>query len=453
MIIKSRRVFIKNKLVPASIKILSEKIQEIRSYSYTDGNEVMDFNDMIILPGGIDGHVHFREPENTAKEDFLTGSAGAIAGGVCSILDMPCYNSPPTITIGALTEKEQIAAKKSFCDFGFHFGASATNIELIKKLKPPSLKAFLTKTNSPLTLTEEELKRHFLAYPAELPFLVHCEDQKTIDKNKQKYREHHKIRSVLAALIAVKKVNALGRAIKRRIHFCHLTTASEIVEAKKGNKKFSKEIDGLYQHYFSCEVSPHHLFLSTADFKQLGPYSNVNPPLREKREVEKLWKKLKYVDCIASDHAPHTLEEKENGASGFPEVQTTIPLLLDAVLNKRIQLSEAVRLFAQGPAKVFNIYCRGEIKEGNYADLIVFDPKSSWQIKEGDLYTKSGWSPYLKRTLRGKIYSTFLRGQQVYLEDRIIVKPGIGKPLIRTKQIGQLPLFLKKHSKEIFVSF
>ncbi|MCX8163168.1 MAG: dihydroorotase [Candidatus Micrarchaeota archaeon] len=453
MIIRSGRVFLKNKLVAASIKILSEKIHSIHSYSYSDGDEIIDFKDKIILPGAIDGHVHFREPEAIAKEDFTTGSAAALAGGVCSILDMPCYNSPPTITIGALTEKEQIAARKSLCDFGFHFGASPTNVELIKKLQPPSLKGFLTKTNSPLTLTEEDLKKHFAIYLPHLPFLVHCEDQKTIDQNKLKYSEHHKIRSIKAAVRAVKNVNLLGRKFKRRVHFCHLTTATEVSTAKSQNKKLSKDLPGLYPNYFSCEVSPHHLFLSTADIKTLGVYANVNPPLRDKKEVAKLWKKLKYVDCIASDHAPHRIEDKENGASGFPGVQTMVPLVLDAVLNKKLKLQEAVRLFSSGPAKVFNIYYKGEIKEGYFADFIVFDPTASWQIKEEELFSKCGWSPFLKRTLKGKIYCTILRGQQAYLDGKILLKAGEGKPLIRTKQIGQIPLFLKKHSKEAFFSF
>ncbi|MFN3909981.1 MAG: dihydroorotase, partial [Candidatus Anstonellaceae archaeon] len=390
-----------------------------------------------------------REPEAIEKEDFASGSASAIAGGVCSYLDMPCYLSPPTTTVGALSEKERLASAKSFCDFGFHFGATEKNLELIKKLQPPSLKAFLAETNSPLTLSEFELEKHFAFYFKYFPILVHCEDQKIIKKNKKIYREHHKIRSIEAALSAVKKVNRLARKYKRRVHFCHLSSAIEVKTAKSGNKKFPKDADILYPNYMSCEVATHHLFLSIKDIKRFGNFANVNPPLRSEKEVAKLWKKLKIVDCVVSDHAPHTLEEKEKGAFGFAGVQTLVPLMMDAVLNKKLSLKDAVRLFSSGPARVFNIYNKGEIAKNYFADFIIFDPKAKWLIKEEDLYSKADWSPYLGKELKGRVIGTMVRGQMAYWEGKILVKEGYGKPLIRTKKIGQLPLFLKKHSKEI----
>jgi dihydroorotase len=448
MYVKSKRVFINNKLLPACIYVLSNKIESIHSYSYKPNDYVFDFADNIILPAGIDGHVHFREPEAPEKEDFYSGSASAIAGGVSVFLDMPCYHSPPTTTVGALAEKERLAYKNSLCDFGFHFGATDTNVDLIKKLQPPSLKAFLAETNSPLTLSDVGLEKHFTSFNPNNIFLIHCEDESVIQKNKSLYKEHYKIRSLEAALSGIKKVKKLYSKFKRRIHFCHLTTSKEIELAKKDNKKI-KDNPNLFPNYISCEVATHHLFLSIKDAKELGNLANVNPPLRSEKEVALLWKKLNKIDCIVSDHAPHTFEQKQAGASGFIGVQTLIPLLLDAVLQRRLSLENAVRLFSSGPAQVFNIYKKGKIAPGYDADFFVFDPSASWKIKEGDLFSKSGWSPYLGRVLKGKIIATFLRGQNVYYEGKILAKPGYGKPVIRSLSSSNSPsIFFKKHSKE-----
>jgi len=455
MYIRSKRVFIDNKLRPATIEILSEKITKISSYSSAPKDELLDLNDLIVLPAAIDGHVHMREPEASNKEDFFSGSMAALKGGVSAFIDMPCYNSPPTTTVGALAEKEKLASKKSFCDFGFHFGATETNSELIKKLKPPSIKAFLAETHSPLTLSENGLEKLFLAaYPA-YPILVHCEDKDIIEKNKKIYKEHHKIRSIQAAIEAVKKVNKLATKYKRRVHFCHLSTSKEIKYAKLNNKNLPKGFEEvLYKKLISCEVATHHLFLSTKDIEKLGLKANVNPPLRPPNEVNKLWKMLSKVDCIVSDHAPHTLEEKEKGACGFIGVQTLLPLMLDAVLQKRISLNLAVNLLTIKPAQVFNIYSKGKIAAGYDADFVVFDPNASWTIKESDLASKTKWSPYLGRTLKGKIIGTIIRGTLAYWEDKILIKPGYGKPLQRIKTTqNSIPLFLKKHSKEVYGFF
>jgi len=416
MIIRSKRVFLDGKLKPAALVVVSGRISAIRSITY-ESRMGLDLGDLILLPGAIDAHVHFRDPEAPHKEDFCSGSGAALAGGVTSVFDMPNYRNPPTTTVGAYMEKERIASQTSKCDWGLHFGGTDNNSDLVRRFGPPSVKLFLTDTNSPLSVSEAGLHRHFSTFAKERPVLVHCEDRKMIDERKGKYKGHENIRNSSVALSAVKKVAALGRRYgKRRVHFCHLTTADEIRAAKTWQGA-------------SVEVAPHHLFMSTADIERLKGWGNANPPLRSKAEVAALWKMLPKADCIASDHAPHTHQDKEAGESGFPGVQTMVPLLLDAVAKKRLTLSEAVRLFAEGPAKTFGIGSKGKLAAGYDADIIAFDPKAKWAIVPSSLHSKCGWSPYEGMELSGKIEGVILRGEQAVIENEIQIGAGSGRKL------------------------
>lgn len=416
MIIRSKRVFLDGKLKPAALVVVSGRISAIRSITY-ESRMGLDLGDLILLPGAIDAHVHFRDPEAAYKEDFGTGSSAALAGGVTSIFDMPNYRNPPTTTVGAYMEKERIASQASRCDWALHFGGTDNNSDLVRRFGPPSVKIFLSDTDSPLSVSESGLHRHFSTFAKERPVLVHCEDRKLIDERKEKYKGHGNIRNSQVALTAVKKVAMLGKRYgKRRVHFCHLTTADEVRAAKTWPGA-------------SAEVAPHHLFLSVADVERLKGWGNVNPPLRSKAEVASLWKTLKQFDCISSDHAPHTAQDKEAGASGFPGVQTTVPLLLDAVAKKRLTLSEAVRLFATGPAKTFNIANKGKIAAGFDADIIAYEPKGKWAVVQSSLHSKCGWSPYEGMELAGKIDGVILRGEQAVIENEIQVGAGFGRKL------------------------
>ncbi|MFH1306865.1 MAG: dihydroorotase [Candidatus Micrarchaeota archaeon] len=448
MFIRSKRVFIDGKLKPACLSVHTGRFGGVHSYTYMN-EEALDAEDWIILPGAIDVHVHMREPEYPRKEDFTSGSQAAVAGGVTSFLDMPCYRSPCTSTVGALTAKERLASTKSICDFGFHFGATNDNADLIKRFQPNSLKAFLAETDSPLTLALSGFERHFGAFDKLKPILCHCEDQDIIDENKKKFKEHEKIRSTKAALSGVKKINKLARKFKRRVHFCHLTTSAEVKACKVGNSKIRLPVkDATSVQLHTCEVSPHHLFLSTADLPKLRQYGISNPPLRTKAEVAKLWKALSHVDCIASDHAPHLSSEKERGAPGFPGVQTMVPLLLSKVFERKFSLKKAVQLFSSGPAECFTIQRKGKIASGYDADFMVVDPQQSWKINSQELFSKAGWSPYEGLTLKGKILGTFVRGEQVHWDNEILVRPGYGERIQCAKKIGSERLVLRKHSKE-----
>lgn len=449
MFIRSKRVYIDGKLKPACLSIHTGRIGGIHSYTYMK-EEALDAGDWMILPAAIDCHVHMREPEASHKEDFVTGSFAAAAGGVSTFLDMPCYRRPATTTVGALSEKERLASQKSIIDYGFHFGASNENADLIKRLTPASIKLFTCKSNSKLTVTRSGIERHFHSYNDQRPICVHCEDQEVLDENKKKYTEHEKIHSSKASLKAVKDVNKLARKFKRRVHFCHLTTSAEVKAAKQGSG-YMRTLDGKVKKghlLHTCEVTTHHLFLSTSDIDKLKGTSAINPGLRKKADVAALWKSLKQVDCVCSDHAPHLLSEKDNGAPGFAGVQTLYPLMLHAVLGKKIKINDAVRLCCEGPAKAFTIFRKGKIAPGYDADLVIFNPNDHWEINPQDLYSKCGWSPYEGWRLRGKILGTIVRGEQVYWDGEILMKPGFGNNVQRKPQVGSERLVLRKHSKE-----
>lgn len=448
MFIRSTRVFVDGKLRPACLSIHTGRIGGVHSYTYMK-EEALDAGDWLILPAAIDVHTHMREPESPKKEDYTTGSQAAIAGGVTTFLDMPSYRNPATTTVGALTTKERLAAQKSVCDFGFHFGATDENSNLIKRLQPHSLKGFMPDTNSKLTLLKSGFERHFAAYAKHKPFLVHCEDPKIIEQNSKKYTELEKIRSPKAALEGVKYINAIARKFNRRVHFVHMTTAAELKAAKKGGGLIESLQKGQPPSpLHTTEVCTHHLFLSTSDLEKLRGYGAVNPPLRPRPEVAKLWNELKNVDCVATDHAPHLPEDKAQGAPGYPGIQTMLPLMLHAMQGKKIDIKDVVRLCCEGPAAAFTLHRKGKIAAGYDADLVVFDPKDSWHITADSLFSKAGWSPYEGWTLRGKILGTFLRGEQVYWDGEILAKPGYGERVQRMDQIGTERLVLRKHAKE-----
>ncbi len=448
MFIRSKRVFIDGKLRPACLSVHSGHIGEIHSYTYM-ASEALDAGNWIILPGAIDVHTHMREPEATQKEDFYTGSLAAISGGVTTYFDMPCYQSPATSTVGALSEKERLAAAKSVADYGFHLGATNENGDLIRRLQPPSVKAFLSDTHSVLSLTPSGFERACSGLDKAKPLLVHCEDRTMAEKRAATFKTHEDIRSTEVAVSGVKIAAAMGKKYKRRMHFCHLTTAAEVKAAKLGSgflPTFDIRKKGAPLH--TVEVSPHHLFLSTADLERLKGYGVVNPPLRDRKEVGKLWKVLKQVDMVASDHAPHLPADKDTGAAGFPGVQTMVPLLMHAVMGGKLKLEEAVRLFATGPAAAFTLQRKGRIAEGYDADFIFFNPQENWNVNLNDLHSKAGWSPYEGWKLRGKIIGVFLRGEQVVWDGELGVKAGYGKPVQRLPMIGTERLDLRKHAKE-----
>ncbi len=343
---------------------------------------------IVSLPGIIDPHVHFRTPGAEYKEDFKSGSISALAGGISCVLDMPNTNPPTTI------EKElgwKIKQTKNLpINFGFHFGATNDNLKEIQKVenKISSIKVYFGSSTGDLLLNNLEILEKLMRSTTKI-ITVHAEDEEMIQKNIKKYKGkndpkiHSLIRSPDAAASAVEKLLNLARKTNHLIYFCHISTKDEINLIKKAKKEGFK----VY-----AEVTPHHLFLDDSAYKKWGNFVKVNPPLRSKKDIEALWEALNegIIDTVGSDHAPHLPKEKNQdywqAPSGIPGIETTLPLLLNAVNEQKLSLDRLVELISINPAKIFKI----NLKEYQ----IKIDLNLKKEIRKENLHSKCGWSPY-----------------------------------------------------------
>ncbi len=427
MIIKNARIVSPGGIREANIYATNERITRITKTTNENDEEIIDANGMLVLPGLIDVHVHLRDPGATHKEDFFTGTCAALAGGYTTVLDMP-NNNPPTTTVKTLREKEKIAAEKTVCDYDFHFGAEKDNFEEIIKAGPRSLKLFMgSSTGNLLTDKMGDIERHFKNFPEKKPICIHAEDEERITLLKNKYaledaRIHGVIRDELAALVAVEKALNVLEHCPRRIHFCHVTSGKEVQLIR--SRKWAT---------VSCEASPHHLFLSEKTIEKLGNYAKVNPPLRSEKTRKELWRELDGVDMIASDHAPHTISEKQKpyaeAPSGVPGLETTLPLLLNAVNEKKLSIERVVEMCCSNPANAFKLKDKGEIAAGKHADFTLVDMKKTHKLTGEKLFTKCGWTPYEGMKVKGRVEKVILRGELAYDAEThlIYAKKGSGK--------------------------
>ncbi len=437
MIIQNARIVTPAGTVHGSVHFEGSQITKIESSIPANG-EGIDAHGLFLLPGAIDSHVHFRDPGQTHKEDFLTGSRGALAGGVTTVLDMP-NNSPPIDSLEMLAKKREAAAK-SVCDYAFHFGASTQNAGIVGKAGEESdvagLKVYLGSSTGNLLVTQfGQLWEHFSNFKKTV--CVHAEDEEALQYFLQKLKtekqgkpltvtDHNLARPPLAAGLAANKAVYLAQHAQSKLHVCHASTALEL-EAVKRAKKAKLAV--------SCEATPHHLFLSEKDAKRLENYARMNPPLRSKRDQAALWKGIKQglVDCVATDHAPHTKEEKakpyEEAPSGVPGVQTMLPLLLNAATQGKLSIEQVAKLTAENPAKVFGLYRKGRIERGFDADFTLVDLGAEWTVHGDKLESKCGWTPFEGMVLRGKVKDVWLRGDRVVEDGVVTAKEGLGKPV------------------------
>lgn len=405
------------------ILIIDETIARVAHSIDAADAQIIDASGYHILPGLIDAHVHLRDPGATHKEDFTTGTRAALAGGVTTILDMP-NNPTPTTTREMLEAKQKIAREKAVCDFGFFIGATPENWSLeLGDWGAVGVKLYMGATTGDLLVTDFATTfRHFAA-PHQLPIVVHAEDNESLNffADDSSRIQHSIKRPPLSASLAVARAIAIAEETGRHLHIAHLSTAREI-ELVKHAKSRGVNI--------SCEVAPHHLFLHTDDEARLGVYGIVNPPLRSLEHVRALWENLAHVDMVATDHAPHTLEEKNSRKppSGMPGLETMLPLLLNAAHEKRLTLQAVAQMTSRNPARVFNLQSKGEIAEGFDADL-VFVKLDEESILQKPWQTKCNWSPFEGTPVRGKIAQVFLRGRRVLANGEILAKPGTGKSI------------------------
>ncbi|MDO8740293.1 MAG: dihydroorotase family protein [Candidatus Woesearchaeota archaeon] len=386
LFIANADVFTDGKLQKKNILVADGKIKGITDEKAITTSRFIDAAGKIILPGLIDSHVHFREPGLTHKEDFFTGSCAAAAGGVTTIIDMP-NTIPPTTTIDLLTEKRELA-KKSIVNYGFHFGSTVEDMNEIRKLKDSdaaSVKVYMDATTGNLLINNDEaLNFIFTNYK-----MITC---------------HAEAENVLKAINLIKET-------KNKLYLCHISTENELNILKK-NKIKNKVF---------VEVTPHHLFLSEEDDK--NSFFKMKPTLKSKKDQEALWLAIEKnkVDTIGSDHATHTIEEKqkENFPHGVPGVETMLPLLFNAVLNKKLKMEKLVQLCCENPAKIFQIRNKGFIKEGYDADLVVVDPMLEKEVSNEDLFTKCKWSPFNGWKLKGWPVMTIVNGDVVFENGKI----------------------------------
>ncbi|MBI2128698.1 amidohydrolase family protein [Candidatus Woesearchaeota archaeon] len=386
LFIANADVFVDGKLEKKNILVADGKIKAITDEKAITTSRFIDAAGKVILPGLIDGHVHFREPGLTHKEDFFTGSCAAAAGGVTTIIDMP-NTIPPTTTIELLNEK-RILAEKSIVNYGFHFGSAVEDMDEIRKLKDSdaaSVKVYMNATTGNLLINNDEA----------LNFIF---------KNHKMIACHAEGENVLKAINLIKDT-------KNKLYLCHISTENELNMLKK-NKIKNKTF---------VEVTPHHLFLSEEDDK--NSFFKMKPTLKAKKDQEALWLAIEKnrVDAIGSDHASHTIEEKqkENFPNGIPGVETMLPLLFNAVLNKKLEVEKLVQLCCENPAKIFQIRNKGVIKEGYDADLVVVDPILEKEVKNENLFTKCKWSPFNGWKLKGWPMMTIVNGNIVFENGKI----------------------------------
>lgn len=394
--------------------------------------EVIDAEGKYLLPGMIDDQVHFREPGLTHKANIKTESRAAIAGGITSFIEMP-NTIPQATTIEKLEEKFAIAAKNSYANYSFMFGGTNDNLEEILKVDKnnvAALKLFLgSSTGNMLVDDPEVLKKIFQS--TDLLIAVHCEDEETIRTNLAKSVKefgddipielHPIIRSEEACYLSSSKAVALAKETGARLHVFHLSTAKEL-------ELFNGKIP-LKEKKITAEVCVHHLWFNNEDYKTKGTHIKWNPAVKTETDRQGLIEALKSnkIDVIATDHAPHTLEEKNNvytkAPSGGPLVQHAYPALLEMVHRGELTLEKVVEKACHNPAILFEIEKRGYIKEGYYADAVLVDFNSPWTVTKENILYKCGWSPFEGSTFKSRITHTFLNGNLVYHNFKILDKP------------------------------
>jgi carbamoyl-phosphate synthase/aspartate carbamoyltransferase/dihydroorotase len=342
----------------------------------------------------IDAHVHLREPGGTHKEDFDTGTAAALAGGFTAVLAMP-NTQPPLTDAASLEQAKQAGRAKARCDYALFLGAGAENAQTAPGLADGvcGLKMYLDQTYGPLRLEDlTALQAHARQWPAHKPIAVHAEG-----------------RSLAAMLL-------LATLHDRPLHVCHVSRRDEIALIRAAKER------GLR---VTCEVTPHHLFLSEADAAGIGPgRSEVRPRLASAQDVQALWDNLAVIDCFATDHAPHTLEEKDSATPppGFPGLETALGLLWTAVYAGRLTEEDLVRRLHVHPRRIYGLPDQPDT-------YLEWDPDAEWEVRGAALHSRCGWSPYEGRRLRGRVRRVVLRGRDAFREGDVLAAPGTGKDL------------------------
>ncbi len=428
-LIKNAQIVNENQLFESDLLIENDLILKIeKNIPEEEVDKIIDASGKFLFPGIIDDQVHFREPGLTHKGDIESESRAAVAGGVTSYIEQP-NTVPNAVTQELLEEKYKIAAQKSFANYSFSMGGTNDNLEEVLKTNPrnvAAIKLFLGSSTGNMLVDNPEILEEIFS-KVKMPICVHCEDETTIKANTQKYLDeygedipvkfHHLIRSDEACYKSSSKAIELAKKTGARLHIYHLSTAKEM-------ELFRNDIP-LKDKKITAEVCVHHLWFTDKDYETKGSLIKWNPAVKTFEDKEALWKALQdgRIDVVATDHAPHTLEEKDNVytkcPSGAPLVQHSLVAMLEMHARRRITMEKIVQKMCHNPAIIFEIEKRGFIREGYKADLVLVDLDDKWTVSKENVLYKCGWSPLEGTEFSAKVTHTFVSGHLAYENGRI----------------------------------
>ena len=440
-VIVNARLVNEGRVTEGDLRIENGRIARIAAEIRPQGDDaVIDAAGRWLLPGMIDDQVHFREPGMPHKGDMATESAAAVAGGLTTFMDMP-NTSPPTLDAAALEDKYQRAKGRAWGNYGFYLGASNDNLEAIRTLDPktaPGIKVFMgASTGNMLVDNPDTLDAIFREAPT--PIITHCEDTPTINANlalfKVKYGDdipvefHPDIRSREACIKSTQLALSLARKHGTQLHVLHISTADELALFKAGPLIDAAGV----RKRITAETCIHFLRFDRSDYARLGNLIKCNPAIKEASDREALIRALcdDVIDILATDHAPHTLEEKAKGyeqaPGGLPLVQYALVAALELVHEKKTSVAQIVQKLSHAPAQLFDVKERGFLREGYWADLVLID-KEPFTVKREDVLSKCGWSPFEGTTFNHRIAATWVNGRMVWNGEQLVGTPN-GKRL------------------------
>lgn len=418
-LIRNAQVVLPDGISQVDVLLDGDRIARIDAQDVPTADDVVDAAGLHLLPGVIDDQVHFRDPGLTHKEDLSTGSRACAKGGITSFLEMPNTN-PTTTTLDALDAKLDVAAEKCVVNYGFYVGATPDNVDVLKQAtRTPGIKIFIGSSTGNLLVDQQEALERIFG-ESSLPICAHCEDEATVRANAERlqggsrYADHSLIRDHKAALIATQRAVDLADRHQHRFHVLHVSTAQEA--------EFLRTTSDL----ITAEACPHHLLFSVDDYERLGSLVQMNPSVKTQDDCAALWDALRdgTIEVVATDHAPHTREEKNQpypkSPSGLPAVENSLALMLDSVHQGRCTLEQVVSWMCEAPARVWNIRNKGRIQEGYDADLVLVDLQRQHTIRNEEQLTKSGWSPWDGVTLQGLPVRTWVMGQTVFADGQVL---------------------------------
>ena len=420
LLIRNATVVLPSGCERTSVLVEGSKIAALDAAVHARADEVVEAAGLHLIPGVIDDQVHFREPGLTHKEDLHTASRACAKGGVTTFLEMP-NTRPAVINQQRLEEKLVLAAEKSLVNYGFYIGATPGNVEDLREAtRTPGIKIFIGSSTGDLLVDEQDALERIFAETT-LPICAHCEDETTVRQNTARLTadhsltlaDHSSIRDHAAAVIATRRAMDLAFRHNHRFHVLHVSTADEC------------ELLADHRNLITAEACPHHLFFNTNDYARLGTLVQMNPSLKTAADSRRLWQALLEgrIQVVATDHAPHTLEEKQQpypkSPSGLPAVENSLSLLLNQVSLGRCTIEQVVHWMCDAPARVWDIVNKGRIVLGYDADLVLVDLNKSATILNENQETKCRWSPWHGTTLTGWPVRTWVMGQEAFRDGQI----------------------------------